>query len=171
VTGRTTSPAGREEKPVGTGNRGTEAGRDPRGAGGMDEGRKGTDTRPAGEAARSGMLGGSVDAAALARELGQQCLETHRKELEKKQGAEFDKCYVGMAIGAHAKANDEMTVFSRHASERLRAVIQEGQPIVQSHLEHAKSLCKQLDGASNSDTRNAKDGKDNKDNRENHDHK
>jgi predicted outer membrane protein len=177
-TGRTTPPTGREETPAGTGTRGTEPGRDNTGretggAPGTDEGRKRTDARPAGETSRSTSLGGSIDAIALERELGRQCLESSRKELEKKQGDEFDKCYVGMAIGAHAKTLDKMTVFSRHASDRLRSVIQEGQPVVQQHLEHAKSLCKQLEGKAGADKMGAdhKDHKDNKDNRENRENK
>jgi putative membrane protein len=127
------------------------------------EGRKRTDPRTAGETARSTMLGG-VDATALVRELGRQCLDTTRKELEKKQGADFDKCYVGMVIGAHAKMNDELTVFSRHASDRLRTAIQECQPTVQTHLEHAKTLWKQLEGK-------AGDGMDHKDHDKNKDDK
>jgi predicted outer membrane protein len=93
----------------------------------------------------TGLDAGNVDHVALMQELGQQCLSTAKRELESKSGAEFDKCYVGMAIAAHAMVNDELTVFSRHASSNLRTVFQEGQPTVQAHLDHAKNLIKTLD--------------------------
>jgi predicted outer membrane protein len=89
---------------------------------------------------------GHVDHVALLQDLGRQCLETARKELDQKQGAEFDRCYMGMAIGAHMKANDEMIVFQKHASSQLRSVIADGQPTVAAHLQHAKDLARKLEG-------------------------
>ena len=90
--------------------------------------------------------GGGLDHVALFQELGQQCLDSSRKELESKSGAEFDKCYVGMALGGHMKTNDMLTVFQRHASSDLKSVLAEGQKTVQAHLQHAKDLCKSLEG-------------------------
>jgi|SRR5688572_19031111 len=90
--------------------------------------------------------GGRTDHIALFQELGQQCLDSSRKELEAKSGAEFDKCYVGMAVGGHMKTNDMLTVFQRHASSDLKFVLAEGQKTVQAHLQHAKDLCKSLEG-------------------------
>jgi putative membrane protein len=81
----------------------------------------------------------------LIRELGEQCLQSSRKELEQKQGADFDRCFMGMAVGAHMKANDELTVFQRHASTTLKPVLSESQRVVASHLEDAKSLAKKLE--------------------------
>jgi predicted outer membrane protein len=96
--------------------------------------------------------GGEFDHIALVQDLGRQCLSTARTELEKKQGAEFDRCYMGMAVMAHAKVNDQMTVFPRYASSSFANVIADGQKTVAMHLEHAKDLCKQLESESKSTT-------------------
>jgi predicted outer membrane protein len=81
---------------------------------------------------------------ALLQDLGKQCYSTARQELEKKQGAEFDRCFMGMAIGGHMKVNDEMTVFQRYSEGELKNVIAEGQRTVSMHLQHAKDLAKRL---------------------------
>jgi predicted outer membrane protein len=94
---------------------------------------------------------GKVEPIALVQELGRQCLETARKELTQKSGAEFDKCFVGMALGGHMKANDVLTVFGKHASGELKNVISEEQKTVQADLERAKDLAKKLDGDKDKD--------------------
>ena len=85
-----------------------------------------------------------LDHVALLRELGIQCLLSARTELESKQGAEFEQCYVGMMIGGHFKVNDQMTVFQRHASPEFKSALAEGQKTVQMHLDEAKQLVKRL---------------------------
>jgi predicted outer membrane protein len=104
-------------------------------------------TDPAGRDATSRDVGGSIDTIALVQDLGRECLQSAKRELESKSGAEFDKCYVGMAIGEHMKANDMMTVFQRHASSELRTAIADDQRTVKAHLDHAKELMKKLEGA------------------------
>jgi predicted outer membrane protein len=86
--------------------------------------------------------------AELIQELGDQCLNSVRTELEQKQGAEFDRCFMGMAIGCHMKANDMLTVFQRHASPEFKNVLVEGQRTVKMHLADAKTLAKKLEGRS-----------------------
>lgn len=95
----------------------------------------------------AGFGGSELDHAALIQELGQQCLATARKDLEAKSGAEFDRCYMGMMIGAHNKANDMLTVFQRHSTSELKTVLGEGQKTVATHLQHAKDIAKRLDGS------------------------
>lgn len=109
-------------------------------------------TRPAGTPADAGSprpvpgahAGGGIDHVALIEELGAQCLSSARAELEKKTGAEFDHCFVGMAIGGHMKANDMMTVFQRHASSGLKTAINEGQKAIAMHLEMAKDIAEKM---------------------------
>lgn len=92
---------------------------------------------------------GAIDFVALKEEVGAQCLQTARRELEQKNGAEFDTCYLTMQIGAHLQAIDHMEVFKRHASPSLQAVLDEGVQTAQAHLDKAKELAKSLkqDGA------------------------
>ncbi len=99
------------------------------------------DSRPR----EAGFSNEQLDHVALIQELGKQCLDSARRELEQKSGAEFDKCYMGMMVGEHMKANDMLTVFQRHASSDLKNVLAEGQSTVIAHLRHAKSLVKKLD--------------------------
>jgi predicted outer membrane protein len=94
-----------------------------------------------------GNLGG-LDHERLIRDLGRQCLQSHTQILQEKQGAEFDKCFMGMQVGAHVKAVDTLTVFQNYASDALRPTLAEGLTTVQSHLQHAKDLAKRTETAS-----------------------
>jgi predicted outer membrane protein len=87
-----------------------------------------------------------VDLLQVKQEIAKQCLETTRKELEAKSGAEFDKCYVGHQIFAHLGMADTLKVMKHHASPELRQLLEEGEKNTQKHLEQAKNLMKQLDG-------------------------
>ena len=105
-------------------------------------------SRPNQDASRAAKSLSDFDHVGLIQELGDQCLETSRRELDQKQGPEFDRCFVGMAIGQHMGTNDMLTVFQRHASSALKPVLTDGQRIVQSHLQEAKDLAKRLEGSS-----------------------
>ena len=97
------------------------------------------------EPASFGGGGDGFDHAALLEELGDQCQKTSRAELESKQGAEFDRCFVNMTVVGHVQANDMLTVFQRHASGKLKTTLTDSQKVVATHMQHAKELCKKLD--------------------------
>lgn len=88
----------------------------------------------------------NIDFLSLKQEIAQQCLQSKRSELEGKQGAEFDKCYMGMMLASHMGAIDHLTVFANHASPQFAQVLREGLATTKSHFEHAKSIMKQLEG-------------------------
>jgi len=92
--------------------------------------------------------GASFDHERLTRDLGRKCLESATALLTEKQGADFDRCYMGMQLGAHIKAVDTIEVFRNYASPGLRPTLDEGLQTVQMHLEHVKSLVKQIEVAS-----------------------
>lgn len=98
------------------------------------------------EEASSGRGAGALDHVGLLRELGDECLKSTRKELEAKQGAEFDRCYVGMVIGSHLGAVDLLTVLERHASSSLKGALASAEQAVAGHLEHARTLAHELEG-------------------------
>jgi len=79
------------------------------------------------------------DHTGLVEELGAQCLQTARKELEQKKGADFDLCYMTMEIGSHLHANDMLVVFQKHASAPLKAAFSEEQRMGAAHLAEAKA--------------------------------
>jgi putative membrane protein len=72
----------------------------------------------------------------------QMCL----RELEQKQGAQFDKAYIGGQIGAHTAMAAELEVLSTVVGERLRPLLTKGLETTREHLKHAKSLMQELDG-------------------------
>jgi len=80
------------------------------------------------------------------KQINERCLQMARDELQQKSGAEFDKCFVGYAIGAHGHAVAALEVIGKQAQGPLAQVAQQAQPTVQQHLDHAKQLMKQLDG-------------------------
>jgi predicted outer membrane protein len=98
-------------------------------------------------------IAGGIDHERLIRDLGRKCQESSTKMLQEKQGAEFDKCYMGMQLGAHMKAVDMLEVFRNYASPSLRPAIEEALPTVQMHLQHAKDIAKKTEVASADATR------------------
>jgi len=89
---------------------------------------------------------GSIDFVQIKQELAKQCGESAMKELQEKQGTEFDKCYVGMQIGMHMQMLDTLKVFKNHASPELASLLDKGRETTEMHLDHAKKLMKELDG-------------------------
>lgn len=83
----------------------------------------------------------------LAKSIKQQCLELTQKEMEGKQGAEFDKCYIGQQIGAHVGMLAQLRGSKTFANPELQAVIAEGEQMAAKHLEEAKKIMAQLDNA------------------------
>jgi predicted outer membrane protein len=78
-------------------------------------------------------------------EIGQQCLASARKELEKKEGAEFDKCYMTAQAMAHQHMLDSLMVFQNHTSSDLQQLIAKASQSTEKHLDHAKELVMKLD--------------------------
>jgi predicted outer membrane protein len=91
--------------------------------------------------------GGAVDFLAIKQELGEKCLQTAQRELGKKEGAEFDKCYMTQQVMAHLHMVDTLEVFQNHVSGDLKQVLQEGLQTAQAHLKHAEDLAKQSEAA------------------------
>jgi len=82
----------------------------------------------------------------IERQINERCLQMAKDELQQKTGAEFDKCYVGNAIGMHGHALAALEVIGKQTQGTLAQVAQQAQPTVQQHFDHAKQLMKQLEG-------------------------
>jgi predicted outer membrane protein len=89
----------------------------------------------------------------IERQIGERCKQALKEELQSKSGAEFDKCYLGAMIGSHMESLAALEVIGQQTEGQLAEVAQQAQPIVQQHLDHAKQLAKQLEGASPSGAR------------------
>jgi len=83
---------------------------------------------------------------AMERQITERCTQAAREELEQKQGAEFDKCYIGAQIHGHMQMLAALEVIQQQGPEQLQQVAQQAQPKVQMHLDHAKQIMKQLEG-------------------------
>lgn len=90
---------------------------------------------------------GDFDHLQLIRDLGSKCRQSSTEMLQQKQGAEFDRCYMGMQVGMHMKAVDTLEVFSGYASPSLRTALQESLQTVKQHKQQAEKLAKQTDEA------------------------
>ena len=68
--------------------------------------------------------------------------------LGEKQGADFDKAYIAQQCMALMHMIDMLEVTAQHASPEFKEVLMEGRKTTQQHLEHCKTLHKQLEGSS-----------------------
>jgi predicted outer membrane protein len=82
----------------------------------------------------------------IERQIHDRHMQAVREELKQKQGAEFDKCYVGGQIAGHMHMLASLEVISQQGPEQLQQIAQQAQPKVQKHLDQAKQLMKQLEG-------------------------
>ena len=90
--------------------------------------------------------GGEPNFLAIKQQVSQKALELTKKDLEKKEGVEFDKCFVGEQIGAHTWVLATLEVFKdQQISPDLRSVVEKGIQTTQEHLDHAKKLADNLE--------------------------
>jgi predicted outer membrane protein len=100
--------------------------------------------RSGADLARQPAASHGLDWVSIHQELAQQCLASAKQELEKKDGAEFDKCYIGMAIASHQHAVDADHVFMNHSSQAFQGEVEECLKTATSHLNEAKDIMKNL---------------------------
>lgn len=86
----------------------------------------------------------SVDFLQMHQEMADQCLKDSKEMLSKKEGVEFDKCFVGMQLAKHAMAHSSLTVLQRHTSGELQAFVKEGLAMNAEHMKASTSLMEQL---------------------------
>ncbi len=104
--------------------------------------------RPGADVAIRGGQGGALNWVVIHQQLADQCLASAKQELAKKQGAEFDKCFIGMAIGGHQHAVDADQVFANYVSPQFRGDIDECLKMASAHLNEAKDIMGKLTGES-----------------------
>lgn len=105
--------------------------------------------------ANTGTQTGGVDMMQLQREIAQQCITDSKQYLSKKEGAEFDKCFVGMQIAKHAAMHTKLVVLQRHTSDELKQIVEDGIQTTAKHLKTAENLMAKLDD-SDSDQKSSK---------------
>jgi predicted outer membrane protein len=93
---------------------------------------------------QGGQSGALNELIALDRQITDRATEMVREELQAKSGPDFDQCFVAAQIGSHTHMLAALEVIDQKAQGQLKQVIQEAQPKVQQHLDHAKQLAEQL---------------------------
>jgi predicted outer membrane protein len=106
----------------------------------------GTTSANGNQRAAAGAQAGMQQMVDFAREVKQECLNLTTQELGRKQGADFDKCYISQQIVAHTGMLAELRVAQRHLqNEKLQPVLQQGTQMTEHHLAQAKQIMEQLD--------------------------
>jgi putative membrane protein len=86
----------------------------------------------------------------LSQQAAQECLSMTKSELQQKQGAEFDKAYMGSQVGAHIGMLAKLKASEQQASPELASIVSESSQTVKSHFEKAKQICKELESSADS---------------------
>jgi len=89
---------------------------------------------------------------AIDRQIAENCTRNLREKLQEKQGAEFDMAYIGSQIAMHNEMLSSLEVLKNQTSGQLRQVVQEAEPKVKQHLQHAEQIAEQLKGSSGRQT-------------------
>ena len=92
--------------------------------------------------------GAALNWVMIQQQLAEQCLASAKQELAKKEGADFDKCFMFMAIGGHQQAVDADHVFKNHASPQFQGEVEECLKTASMHLAEAKEIMGKLTGES-----------------------
>jgi len=110
----------------------------------ISSGQESTGSTPSPRQARAGNESDRVDFVQLQQEISKQCLEDTREYLSSKEGAEFDKCFVGLQVAKHASAKSSLTVLQRHATGKLQELVKSDLETNEKHLEAAVTLMDKL---------------------------
>jgi predicted outer membrane protein len=96
--------------------------------------------------AATGQQSGALnEIAQIERQIAERQTEATREELQQKQGAAFDKAYVGCMIGEHVHMQAALEVIQQQGPSNLQQLAQQALPKVEQHLQHAKQLMQQLE--------------------------
>jgi len=82
----------------------------------------------------------------ISHQLAERALASAQKELSKKQGSEFDKCFIGAQVHEHMAMLNALEVLRPYASQQLQPVLNQGIEHTQAHLDQAKHIMEQLSG-------------------------
>jgi len=79
-----------------------------------------------------------VDFMALHRELAENCIQQAKQGMSKKEGNEFDECFIGHQIVKHEEMKNALTVFQRHTQGELKQIFADGLSTTDKHLKRRK---------------------------------
>lgn len=103
-------------------------------------------------AGAGGDSGALQEIASIEKQIADRCGQMLKQKLQEKQGAEFDKAFVGSQVAAHINMLATLEVVGQQASGELGQIAQQAEQKVQQHLQHAEQLMQQLDRGQQSRT-------------------
>lgn len=80
----------------------------------------------------------------IERQVADACLESAKKKLGEKQGAEFDQCYVAMQVFANQGLLDKLRIYQQHASPEVAQAFERGAQSTETLLARAEQLFQQF---------------------------
>lgn len=80
------------------------------------------------------------------KQIADECLASAKAEFQKKEGADFDHCYIGQQIMAHGMMIDELKVLRTYASAEMRKDLDESSKMAAEHLVQAKKIAESMKG-------------------------
>ena len=110
------------------------------------------------QSATGAQAGGQDQMVQFAKQVKQECLNLTQAELGRKQGAEFDKCYIAQQIVAHTGMLAHLRASQQHVSNELQPIIQEGTKMTEHHLAQARQIMEQLENEGGARSANASSG-------------
>jgi hypothetical protein len=93
---------------------------------------------------QAGQAGQELDWNEIHRQIADKALQSTKEELERHDGHEFDRAYLGQQLLAHGKVITEMEVLKDHASQQLQQLIESEIQLAKRHQEEARRLMDQL---------------------------
>jgi hypothetical protein len=94
-----------------------------------------------------------LDWVAIHQQVADECLSRAEAELQKKEGADFDHCYIGGQIMAHMKVLAELKVVQNYVSVEMKKDLSESMRMTENHLELAKEDCRKCERRGRNQTR------------------
>jgi predicted outer membrane protein len=86
----------------------------------------------------------AVDFLQMHQEMSDQCLKDSKEALSKKEGAEFDECFIAMQIAKHGMMHSSLTVLQRHTTGELQGFIKASLAKNDEHMKAASGLMEQM---------------------------
>jgi predicted outer membrane protein len=83
---------------------------------------------------------------AMQQQMAENCLAYKQAELSNLDKDEFDRAYISLQVFTHVDALAKLKTFENFAPADLKPIITSEISAVQSHLDEAKNICKQLHG-------------------------
>ena len=90
-------------------------------------------------------VGQGLNFVQMKQQIGQKLLELQQRDLDEKQGSQFDKCYIGGQIGAHMQVLATLEVARQHVSPELASLLDQGAETTKMHLDAAQKIAKSLE--------------------------